>query len=137
MPNIEEIEGIGPVYAEKLRAAGVTTTDELLAAGGGPKGREELAEKTGIAGAHILRWVNHADLMRIKGIGKQYAELLEAAGVDTVKELRNRNAENLTAKLKEVNEAKNLSGTSPSLSVVTGWIEQAKTMEPMVRYAGA
>lgn len=137
MPNIEEIEGIGPVYAEKLRAAGVTTTEELLTAGGGPKGREELAGKTGIADGHILRWVNHADLMRIKGVGKQYAELLEAAGVDTVKELRNRNAENLTAKLKETNEARNLSGTTPSLSVVTDWIEQAKGLEPMVRYAGA
>ena len=137
MPNIEEIEGIGPVYAEKLRAAGVTTTEELLETGGGPKGRDELAENTGIAGAHILRWVNHADLMRIKGVGKQYAELLEAAGVDTVKELRNRNAENLTAKLKETNEAKNLCGTTPSLSQVTAWIDEAKTLEPKVRYAGA
>ena len=137
MPKIEEIEGIGPVYAEKLRAAGVSTTEELLAVCGGPKGRDEMAEKTGIVGGHILRWVNHADLMRIKGIGKQYAELLEAAGVDTVKELRTRNADNLTAKLKETNEAKNLAGNTPSLDTVKGWIEEAKTLEPAVRYAGA
>lgn len=137
MPKIDEIEGIGPVYAEKLRAAGVETTDALLEACGGPKGRSEMAEKTGIAEAHILRWVNHADLMRIKGVGKQYAELLEAAGVDTVKELRTRNAANLAAKLKEVNEAKNLAGTTPTLDSVTAWIEQAKTMDPAVRHAGA
>lgn len=131
---IEEIEGIGNVFAQKLRAAGIETVEGLLSAGAGRKGREEIEEKTGIAGGHILRWCNHADLMRIKGVGKQYAELLEAAGVDTVKELRNRNAVNLAAKLSEVNDAKNISGVTPAPSMVEKWIEEAKTLEVVLTY---
>jgi predicted flap endonuclease-1-like 5' DNA nuclease len=132
--KIDEIEGIGPAYAEKLRAAGLDTTEALLAKGGTAKGREEIVAATGIAAGSILRWVNHADLMRIKGIGKQYAELLEAAGVDTVKELKNRNAANLAAKMAEVNAEKKLSGNSPSEAVVAAWIAEAKTLAPAVSH---
>jgi predicted flap endonuclease-1-like 5' DNA nuclease len=132
--KIEEIEGIGPVYAEKLGAAGIKTTEDLLAKAGSAKGRAELEAATGISGAHLLKWVNHADLMRIHGVGGQYAELLEAAGVDTVKELRHRNAENLAAKLAEVNEQKKLTGNVPSVSMVAKWIEEAKGMEPAVSH---
>jgi predicted flap endonuclease-1-like 5' DNA nuclease len=108
--------------------------ETLLEQGGAPKGRAALAEKTGISEKLILRWVNHADLIRLKGVGPQYAELLEAAGVDTVKELRNRNAANLTTKLVEINEAKNIAGTTPSAKQVEGWIEEAKTLEPKVSH---
>ncbi|MCA2970468.1 MAG: DUF4332 domain-containing protein [Acidobacteriaceae bacterium] len=132
--KIEEIEGVGPAYAVKLTEAGVATVETLLEQGGAPKGRAALAEKTGISEKLILRWVNHADLIRIKGVGPQYAELLEAAGVDTVKELRNRNAANLTTKLVEINEAKNIAGTTPSAKQVEGWIEEAKTLEPKVSH---
>lgn len=132
--RIDEIEGIGPAYAEKLNAAGIKTTDDLLVKAGSAKGRAELAAATGISGGHILKWVNHADLMRIKGVGGQYAELLEAAGVDTVKELRHRNAENLAAKLAEVNETRKLTGNVPNASMVAKWIEEAKGMEPGVSH---
>jgi predicted flap endonuclease-1-like 5' DNA nuclease len=132
--KIEEIEGIGPAYAAKLTAAGLTTVESLLEQGGTAKGRAAIAEKTEISEKLILRWVNHADLIRIKGIGPQYAELLEAAGVDTVKELRHRNAANLAVKLIEINEAKNIAGTTPSEKQVEGWIEEAKTLEPKVSH---
>lgn len=132
--KIEEIEGVGPAYAVKLTEAGVATVEALLEQGGAAKGRVTLAEKTGISEKLILRWVNHADLIRIKGVGPQYAELLEAAGVDTVKELRNRNAANLTSKLVEINEAKSIAGTTPSGKQVEGWIEEAKTLEPKVSH---
>lgn len=132
--KIEEIEGVGAAYGTKLSEAGVTTVELLLEQGGAAKGRASLAEKTGISEKLILRWVNHADLIRIKGVGPQYAELLEAAGVDTVKELRNRNAANLTAKLVEINEAKNIAGTTPSAKQVETWIEEAKTLEPKVSH---
>jgi predicted flap endonuclease-1-like 5' DNA nuclease len=131
---IEEIEGIGSAYARKLREAGIETVEGLLSAGAGRKGRSELAEKSGIAEGHILRWCNHADLMRIKGIGSQYAELLEAAGVDTVKELRNRNAANLAAKVAEVNDARNISGVTPAQSMLEKWIEESKTLEIVMSY---
>ncbi|MCL4784832.1 MAG: DUF4332 domain-containing protein [Bryobacterales bacterium] len=132
--KIEDIEGIGPVYAEKLGVAGIKTTADLLAKAGAKKGRAELESATGIAGTLVLKWVNHADLMRINGIGGQYAELLEEAGVDTVKELRTRNAANLAAKLAEANEKRKLTGNVPSESMVTKWIEEAKGMEPGVSY---
>ena len=106
--KIVDIEGIGPVYAEKLIAAGIVTVDQLLEKGKTPKGRKELEDVTGITGKLILTWVNHADLFRINGVGPQFSELLEAAGVDTVVELANRKPENLVAKLNEVNEAKKL-----------------------------
>ncbi|MGD8902781.1 MAG: DUF4332 domain-containing protein, partial [Anaerolineae bacterium] len=103
MARIIDIEGIGPVYAEKLAAAGITTIEGLLKAGASPKGREALEEETGIGHKLILEWVNLADLFRIKGVGEEYSDLLEEAGVDTVPELAQRNAENLYAKLQEVN----------------------------------
>jgi predicted flap endonuclease-1-like 5' DNA nuclease len=132
--KIEEVEGIGPLYAQKLIAAGVNTDADMLERAGSAKGRAELAAQTGIGGTFILTWANHVDLMRIVGVGPQYAELLEASGVDTVKELAQRNAANLAAKLAEVNAKKNLAGTLPSESQVTNWIGQAKTLEPKISY---
>lgn len=132
--KIEDIEGIGPVYGEKLRAAGVNTVEQLLEKCASKTGRVAMAKETGISEKDILTWTNHADLFRIKGIGPQFSELLEEAGVDTVKELRNRNAENLHAKLQEVNESKNLVRRLPSLSQVTEMIEIAGELEPMVTH---
>lgn len=132
--KIIEIEGIGAAYAPKLEAVGIKTTDDLLDAGASKKGRADLAEKTGISETLILKWTNHADLFRIKGVAGQFAELLEAAGVDTVKEFRHRVPENLHAKLEEVNTAKNLSGRIPSLKELTEMIEIAKTLEPKMTY---
>ena len=105
--KIIDIEGIGDVYAQKLIAAGINKVSELLEKCAAPKGRKALAEETGISEKLILKWTNHADLFRINGVGPQFAELLEAAGVDTVKEFRHRVAENLQPKLEETNAAKN------------------------------
>jgi len=132
--NIIQIEGVGEAYAEKLNAAGIKTTDDMLAKCGTPKGRKEIEEATGIAHGYILKWTNHSDLMRINGIAGQFAELLEAAGVDTVKELRNRKAENLQPKLEEINNQKNLCNRVPALSEVERMIAQAKELQPMVSY---
>lgn len=132
--KIIEIEGIGEAYAEKLTSAGVKTTEELLEKAATKKGREKLAEETGISEKLILKWANHADLFRIKGVAGQFAELLEAAGVDTVKELKHRVAANLHAKLVEVNEAKNLCNRVPSESEIEKMIEQAKELEPKMTY---
>ena len=132
--KITEIEGIGPVYQEKLAKAGVKTVEDLLEAGASKAGRKKIAEESGLDESRILVWVNMADLFRIKGVASQFAELLKAAGVDTVKELRNRNAENLHAKLVEVQEEKKITRTVPALSQVEDFIEQAKKLEPMVTY---
>lgn len=132
--KIEEVEGIGPGFAAKLTEAGVRNTDDLLSRAGSAAGRRDLAATTGIGESQILKWCNRADLMRVNGVGKQFAELLEAAGVDTVKELRTRNAANLTATMKEVNEAKKLARTSPAESVVAGWIEAAKQLDPKISH---
>jgi predicted flap endonuclease-1-like 5' DNA nuclease len=132
--KIDEIEGIGPSYADKLGKAAIKSTDDLLKLCCSPKGRKEVAAKTGVAEAMLLKWSNHADLMRISGIGPEYAELLEAAGVDTVKELRTRNAENLAAKMTEINEQKKLTRANPSNKAVTGWVDAAKSMEPMISH---
>ncbi|MDE6049429.1 MAG: DUF4332 domain-containing protein [Paramuribaculum sp.] len=132
--KIDEIEGIGSAYAEKLEAVGVKTTEALLDRAETKKGREKLAEETGISEKLILKWANHADLFRIKGIAGQFAELLEAAGVDTVKELRHRVPANLHAKLVEVNEAKNLCNRVPAESEIAKMVEQAKEMEPRMKY---
>lgn len=134
MAKIDEIEGIGPAYAEKLAGAGVTSVEKLLEAGKTSKGRAELAEKTGLDAKSILKWVNHADLMRINGVGPQFAELLEASGVDTVPELAQRNAANLAAKMEEVNAAKNLANRVPSETEVTKWVEEAKALGRTVEY---
>lgn len=132
--KIIDIEGVGEVYAEKLQAAGINKVSELLEKCAAPKGRKELAEATGISSKLILRWTNHADLFRINGVGPQFAELLEAAGVDTVKEFRHRVAENLQPKLAEVNEAKNICNRVPAVSEVQKMIDQAKELEPKVTY---
>ena len=132
--KIIDIEGVGDVYAEKLHAAGIITVDDLLDRCAAPKGRKELEEQTEISGKLILKWTNHADLFRIKGVGPQFSELLEAAGVDTVKELKHRVAANLAAKLIEVNEEKNLCNRVPSEKEVEKMIDQAKELEPRVTY---
>lgn len=132
--NIAEIEGIGPVYAEKLAVAGVKTVDDLLEKGATPGGRDELARSSGLDSSRILKWVNMADLFRIKGVGSEYAELLEASGVDTVKELRNRNADNLYAKILEVNEEKKLVRKVPSLNQIEDFVEQAGKLPPVISY---
>ena len=132
--KIIDIQGVGDVYAQKLTAAGIITVDDILAKGKTPKGRKELEEETGISGKLILTWVNHADLFRVKGIGPQFSELLEASGVDTVKELKTRKAENLVAKMQEVNEAKHLTKVVPTVAQIQEMIDQAKELEPMVTY---
>jgi len=134
MAKLEIIEGIGDVYAGQLREAGIATIEALLKAGSSPKGRQELAEKTGIGDALILEWVNLADLFRIIGIGEEYSDLLEEAGVDTVPELAQRNPDNLYAKMVEVNAAKSLVRKLPGLSQVKGWVEQAKGLDRIVTY---
>lgn len=132
--KIAEIEGIGPVFADKLSKAGVNTVEGLLEKGASRGGRKSIAEDSGIDEGKILNWVNKADLFRIKGIGPQFSELLEAAGVDTVKELRNRNAENLHAKLVEVQAEKKITRAVPALKQVTDFVEQAKNLPPIVTY---
>ena len=132
--KIIDIQGIGPVFAEKLNAAGIETVAQLLEKGACPKGRQALEEETGIRHDLILTWVNHADLFRVKGVGPQFAELLEAAGVDTVKELRTRNAANLAAKMAEVNEEKHLTRRVPVEAEVQKYIDAAKALEPKVTH---
>ena len=132
--KIIDVEGIGDVYAAKLMEVGINTVEELLEAAKKPAGRAALAEKTGISPKLVLTWANHADLMRINGVGPQFSELLEAAGVDTVKEFRNRVAENLVAKINEVNEQKHLVGRVPSVTELQKMIDQAKELEPMMEY---
>ena len=132
--KIEEIEGIGPAYAEKLRAVGISTTEALLEKCASRKGREAIAETTEISEKLILKWTNHADLFRIKGVAGQFAELLEAAGVDTVKEFRHRVAANLYPRLVEVNEQRNLCNRVPSEAELVKMIEQAKALEPKITY---
>jgi predicted flap endonuclease-1-like 5' DNA nuclease len=134
MASIEAIEGIGAVYAIKLREAGVRTVEKLLEVGATKKGRVELAAATGISEKLILTWANHADLFRIKGVSSQYSELLEAAGVDTVVELGNRKAENLHAKMLEVNEKKKLVRRPPSLKMVESWVKQAGKLPRVMTY---
>ena len=132
--KIEQIEGIGEAYASKLRDAGISTTEELLEACATKRGREKTAEATGISGKLILKWTNHADLFRIKGVAGQFAELLEAAGVDTVKEFRHRTAENLYKKMVEINDARNLCNRVPSATELKRMIDQAKELEPIITY---
>ena len=134
MPKIIEIEGIGEKYAQKLKEVGIATTEQLLEAGATKKGRDQLAEKTEISPKLILEWVNLADLFRVKGIGQEYSDLLEAAGVDTVVELGTRKPENLYAKLVEVNTAKKLVRKLPTAEAVKDWVEQAKKLPRKVEY---
>lgn len=133
--KIDEIEGIGPAYATKLAAAGVTTTDDLLEQGAKASGRTTLESATGIDHALILEWVNLADLMRIKGIGSEFSDLLEAAGVDSPAELARRNAANLATTFQEVDAARpNMVRRVPSESVIQGWIDQAKELPKVVEH---
>ena len=134
MTKLIEIEGIGEVYAGKLQGAGIATLEALLDAGATPSGRSSLEERTGIGHKFILEWVNLADLMRINGIGQEYADLLEEAGVDTVKELRTRNPVNLHKALAQTNQDKNLVRRLPGLEQVRGWVEEAKGLAPKVTY---
>ena len=130
-----EIEGIGPAFAAKLLdTLGIKTVEELLALGASKKGRADVAAKTGIDEDKILHWVNMADMFRIKGVAEEFSQLLEAAGVDTVKELRNRVPANLFAKVAEVNEAGKLARRAPNLAEIESWVAQAKELEPMVTY---
>ena len=132
--KIIDIEGVGEAYAEKLIAAGVTTTDALLEKCAAPAGRKALAEETGISDKLILKWTNHADLIRLHGVGPQFAELLEAAGVDTVKELKHRVAANLQAKMEEVNAEKNLVNRVPSEKELVKMVAEAKELPAVVEY---
>ncbi len=134
MANLLRVEGIGEVYAQKLSDAGVKTTNALLKQGGTSKGRKEIAENSGISETLILEWINHVDLFRIKGVFEEYADLLEEAGVDTVKELAQRNPANLYKKLVEVNEQKKLVRQLPGKSQVENWVAQAKQLDRAVFY---
>ena len=134
MAKLEIVEGIGPIYAEKLRAAGILSVGGLLRAGATPEGRQELEEKTEIGPEYILDWVNRADVMRIRGVGEEYSDLLEKAGVDTVPELAQRNPDHLYQKILAVNEEKQLVRRPPTRDMVARWIGQAKTMERVVSY---
>lgn len=132
--SVSEIEGIGAAQQAKLQTADITSVEQLLEKGATAKGRKELAELTGIDEKSILRFVNHADLFRINGIAGQFSELLEAAGVDTVNELKTRVPANLHAKLVEVNEKKNLVNQVPGLGQIEDFISQAKAMAPKVTH---
>ena len=132
--NIIDVEGIGPTYAAQLEAVGVKTVDDLLERGASAKGREELEEKSGIGHALILKWVNRVDLYRINGVGSEYSDLLEVAGVDTVPELAQRNPANLTETLAEANAVRNLVRKLPNVDQVTDWVEQAKKLPRVGQY---
>lgn len=134
MPSIIDVEGIGPVYKKKLKGVGIATTEKLLEVGGTPKGRKDLAEKAGIDETLILEWVNLSDLFRIKGVGSEYSDLLEEAGVDTVVELSKRVPANLFAKMVEVNAAKKLVRKMPVEKQVADWVDQAKKLPRLVSY---
>ncbi len=132
--RIDKIEGIGAAYMDKLGLAKIKTTDDLLRMCCDAGGRKRVAERTGLSAAQLLEWSNMADLMRISGVGPQFAELLEAAGVDTVKELRNRNAASLATKMEQVNAEQKLARTTPAASAVAGWIEQARILDPVISH---
>jgi predicted flap endonuclease-1-like 5' DNA nuclease len=133
--KIEDVEGIGPAFAQKLAAAGVATTDDLLNRGATAAGRSALAGATGISEKFLLEWVNHADLMRLDGVGSEYADLLEAAGVDSCAELAQRNAANLATTFQELDAARpNTIRRVPSEATVAGWIAQASTLAKIVSH---
>jgi predicted flap endonuclease-1-like 5' DNA nuclease len=132
--KIEDLEGVGKVRGEKLRSAVINDTDALLAACATPKQRADLAAKAGVSPKRLLKWANMADLYRIGGVGSEYAELLEAAGVDTVPELAQRNAGNLAAALKEANDRKKLARRVPSETEVSKWVAEAKQLPRVIQY---
>lgn len=133
--NLELVEGIGPTYGQKLKAAGIDTPRALLEQGASPKGRAEIAEKTGISSKLILKWVNQIDLFRIKGVGSEYADLLVTAGVDTAPELSRRNPKNLYEEMVAINEEKKLVRRMPAQSQVENWVEQAKSLPQVITYS--
>jgi predicted flap endonuclease-1-like 5' DNA nuclease len=130
--KIEQVEGIGPIVGEKLRAVGVSTTDELLAKSKTSAERQALSAASGLSEAQVLKLANMADLYRIGGVGSEFAELLVAAGVDTVPELAQRNAENLSKRMAKLNQEMDLTRHVPLESQVTRWVEQAKVLPRMV-----
>ena len=134
MSKLSIIEGVGDSYEAKLKEAGITSIESLLNACATKKGRIAAAEKTGISEKLILKWTNHADLIRIKGIGGEYAELLEAAGVDTVPELSKRRADNLYAKMVEINEQKSLVRKLPTEKQIADWVQQAGALPRAIEY---
>ncbi len=134
MTNLLDIEGIGPKYAATLADAGLTTTQDLIDSAGSATGRKTLAEKTGLTTHQLLEWVNRADLMRVKGVGEEYSDLLEAAGVDSPTELATRRADNLHAKIVEVNDAKKLVRRVPSQQEIADWIADAKALPKVVTH---
>ncbi len=132
--SLIDIEGIGAVQAKTLGDAGLKTTDDLLASAGSASGRRSLAAKTSISESSLLEWVNRADLMRIKGVGSEFSDLLEASGVDTVRELATRVPANLHTKMVEVNDTKKLTRRNPTSAEVERWVTEAKTLKPMVSH---
>lgn len=134
MSSIDVIEGIGVKNATRLRKARIRTTEALLKRGATRAGRREVARTTGLSEKLVLEWVNRADLIRVKGVGEEYSDLLEHAGVDTVKELRNRNPANLHAKMVEVNQKKRLVRRLPTETMVAGWVEGAKGLDAIIKY---
>jgi len=134
MTRIQEVEGIGPAYEGKLAEVGIETVEALLERGASPQGRKDLVEATGISAKLILKWVNRADLARVKGVGEEYADLLELAGVDTVPELAQRNPQNLHQKMVEINDERKLVRRVPSLSAVQDWVAQAKDLGRVITY---
>jgi predicted flap endonuclease-1-like 5' DNA nuclease len=132
--NIKEIEGIGPANAEKLDTVGIKTTEKLLELCGDKTGRKNVSAQTGISESVLLEWANRADLMRINGIGEEYSDLLEQAGVDTVKELATRNVANLAEKIAEVNEGGKYANATPSETVIEKWVAEAKTLPPKISH---
>ncbi|MEO0346543.1 MAG: DUF4332 domain-containing protein [Pseudomonadota bacterium] len=134
MTKLSDVEGIGPKYAAKLTAAGCRSMEHMLEVGGSKAGRKKIAADSGCTEKQVLEWVNRADLCRVKGVGSEYADLLENAGVDSVPELASRNAENLAAKMKEVNDKKKLVRVVPSAKSVTKWVAQAKKLPRAVHH---
>jgi predicted flap endonuclease-1-like 5' DNA nuclease len=134
MANLKDVEGIGEAYAQKLIDAGIKTTDELLEKCATPGGRKEISGVASVSEKQLLEWANHVDLFRIKGVGEEYTDLLEEAGVDTVPELAQRNPENLHQKLAEINAAKDLVRQLPSAAQVADWVAQVKTLPCKIEY---
>ena len=133
--KLDEVEGIGPVYAEQLQLAGIATAEALLEQGATPGGRAAIEKATGIDGGRILEWVNHVDLMRLDGVGSEYADLLEAAGVDSPAELAQRNAANLATTFAEIDAARpDWIRRVPSEAQIAGWIAEAKTLPKVVEH---
>ncbi len=134
MTSLKSIEGVGDKFSADLKRAGIGTAEALLMKGATPQGRKAISEATGISEKMLLEWINHVDLFRIKGVGEEYADLLEEAGVDTVVELAQRNPENLLEKMTAVNAEKKLVRQLPTLPKVTYWVEQAKKLQRIIQY---